>query len=67
MAELRVIQAGAGFWGTGWAKVLTESRWAQLEALVDIDGEALHRVADSVALPLIADFPRSETRWRVAT
>ena len=50
MAELRVIQAGAGFWGTGWAKVLTESRWASLEALVDLDDEALHRVSDSVAL-----------------
>ena len=51
MSALRVIQAGAGFWGTGWAKVLSESPWAQLEALVDLDDDALHRVGDSVALP----------------
>ncbi len=50
MSELGVIQVGAGFWGSGWAKVLDDSQWAHLEALVDLDEEALTRVADSVAL-----------------
>jgi predicted dehydrogenase len=51
VSELQIIQAGAGFWGSGWAKVITQSRWAELAALVDSDDAALRRVADSVGLP----------------
>ena len=50
MTEMRTILVGAGFWGSGWAKVLAESPDVSIAAIVDPDEVALRRVAGSAAI-----------------
>ena len=48
---MRIIQIGAGFWGTGWSQVISEFPDTELAALVDLNTSALHDAADAVGLP----------------
>jgi predicted dehydrogenase len=47
---MRVIQIGAGFWGSGWADVVAGFPDLELAALVEIDEERLRETADRVGL-----------------
>jgi predicted dehydrogenase len=55
---MRIIQIGAGFWGTGWARAIHEFEDTELAAVVDVCPEALARACDPVQLPRGRRFSR---------
>lgn len=48
---LPVAQAGVGFWGKSWAKLLMSSPYTSLAGIVDPDSVRLNRLADELELP----------------
>jgi predicted dehydrogenase len=48
--SMRIVQVGAGFWGAGWASVISEFPGTELAAIVDLNESALHDAADAVGL-----------------
>lgn len=48
---MRVIQVGAGFWGSGWAGVIHGYDKTELAAVVDLDEAKLHASCDDIDLP----------------
>jgi predicted dehydrogenase len=53
---MRMIQVGAGAWGSSWAGIVAASPHWELAALVDLDEAALANVADKAGLPLERRF-----------
>jgi predicted dehydrogenase len=53
---MRIIQIGAGFWGTTWLGIVAESRACRLEAIVDPDEAALARAGQAAGVPASRRF-----------
>ena len=58
---MRIISVGAGFWGSGWARVIDEFDRTELAAVVDIDETALTSACDAIDLPRERRFTLLET------
>jgi predicted dehydrogenase len=48
---MRVVQVGAGFWGSGWAGVIDGYGKTELVAVVDLDEGKLADACDAIGLP----------------
>ena len=47
---MRIIQVGGGFWGSGWARVISEFPETELGAVVDLSEDALRATCDPIGL-----------------
>ena len=48
---MRVLQVGAGSWGSSWAQIIARAPFVELAGVVDPDSGALARVGDLVGVP----------------
>lgn len=48
---MRVLQVGAGSWGSSWAQIVTRAPSVELAGIVDVDLDALGRLGDLAGVP----------------
>ena len=48
---MRVLQVGAGVWGSSWAEIVADAPPVELAGIVDLDPDALERAGDLSGVP----------------